>query len=155
MAQAHALPDARSILMLRATHDTKEGPVSNIVFSYGHTTIPRHLRDIVITEYGVADLRAQSDHEVVQRLIRIADSRFQPELVAAAQAHGKLARDWQLPEAWTHNTPQALDEKLHPWTVAGLLPGFPFGTDLTADELKIVGALRRLKKATQLSLIHI
>ncbi|MBH9552130.1 hypothetical protein [Inhella gelatinilytica] len=38
---------------------------------------------------------------------------------------------------------------LHPWTEAGLLPGFPFGTDLTADELKIVGALRRLKKATQ------
>jgi hypothetical protein len=149
VAMAHALPDARSILMLRATHDTKAGPVSNIVFSYGHTTIPRHLRDIVITEYGVADLRAQTDHEVVKRLIRIADSRFQPELVAAAKAHGKLARDWQLPEAWTHNTPQALDDKLHPWTVAGLLPGFPFGTDLTADELKIVAALRRLKKATQ------
>lgn len=149
VAMAHALPDARSILMLRATHDTKEGPVSNIVFSYGHTTIPRHLRDIVITEYGVADLRAQPDQEVVKRLIRIADARFQPELVAAAQAHGKLPRDWQLPEAWTHNTPQALDEKLHPWTVAGLLPGFPFGTDLTADELKMVAALRRLKKATQ------
>ncbi|RVT83746.1 acetyl-CoA hydrolase/transferase C-terminal domain-containing protein [Inhella crocodyli] len=149
VAMAHALPDARSILMLRATHDTKDGPVSNLVFSYGHTTIPRHLRDIVITEYGVADLRAQPDHEVVQRLIRIADSRFQPELVSAAQAHGKLPRDWQLPEAWTHNTPQALDDRLHPWTVAGLLPGFPFGTDLTADELKMVAALRRLKKATQ------
>jgi acyl-CoA hydrolase len=149
VAMAHALPDARSTLMLRATHDTKDGPVSNLVFSYGHTTIPRHLRDIVITEYGVADLRAQPDHEVVQRLIRIADSRFQAELVSAAQAHGKLPRDWQLPEAWTHNTPQALDERLHPWTVAGLLPGFPFGTDLTADELKMVAALRRLKKATQ------
>ena len=32
-------------------------------------TIPRHLRDIVITEYGVADLRGQSDAEVVKRLL--------------------------------------------------------------------------------------
>ena len=146
---AHALPDARSILMLRATHETQAGPVSNIVFSYGHTTIPRHLRDIVITEYGVADLRAQSDHEVVKRLIRIADSRFQPQLVAEAQAHGKLEAGWTLPEAWTHNTPQALDAVLHPWQQRGLLPGFPFGTDLNDDELKMVAALRRLKKATQ------
>ena len=29
------------------------------------------------------------------------------------------------------------------------MPPFPFGTDLTADELKIVGALKRLKHATQ------
>ncbi len=149
VAMAHALPDARSILMLRATHDTPQGPVSNIVWSYGHTTIPRHLRDIVITEYGVADLRGHSDTECVQRLIRIADSRFQPELVQAAKAHGKLGAHWQLPEAWTHNSPAELDAKLHPWTQAGLLPGFPFGTDLTPDELKIVAALRRMKKATQ------
>jgi len=149
VAMAHALPDARSILMLRATHDTPDGPVSNIVYSYGHTTIPRHLRDVVVTEYGVAELRGQSDSECVQRLLRIADSRFQPALVKAAKAHGKLAADWVLPEAWTHNTPTELDAKLHPWTEKGLLPGFPFGTDLTADELKIVAALRRLKKATQ------
>lgn len=150
VAMAHALPDARSILMLRATHDTAQGPVSNIVWSYGHTTIPRHLRDIVITEYGVADLRGQPDHEVVKRLIRIADARFQPELVAQAKAQGKLAADWQLPADWAaRNTPAALDALLHPWTAAGLLPGFPFGTDLTDDELKMVAALRRLKKTAQ------
>jgi hypothetical protein len=149
VAMAHALPDARSILMLRATHETAAGPVSNIVWSYGHTTIPRHLRDIVITEYGVADLRAQSDGEIVKRLIAIADSRFQPELVAQAKAHGKLESAWELPASWAHNTPQELDARLHPFTEVGLLPGFPFGTDLTADELKIVAALRRLKKATQ------
>jgi acyl-CoA hydrolase len=150
VAMAHALPDARSILMLRATHETADGPVSNIVWSYGHTTIPRHLRDIVITEYGVADLRGQPDHEVAKRLIRIADARFQPALVAQAKAQGKLAADWQLPAAWVaRNTPAALDALLHPWTVAGLLPGFPFGTDLTDDELKMVAALRRLKKTAQ------
>ncbi|MBH9552126.1 acetyl-CoA hydrolase/transferase C-terminal domain-containing protein [Inhella gelatinilytica] len=149
VAMGHALPDARSILMLRATKETADGPVSNIVHHYGHCTIPRHLRDVVITEYGVADLRGQSDAEVVKRLIAIADSRFQDELIAQAQASGKLETDWTLPERYRHNTPQNVDRLLHPWTEAGLLPGFPFGTDLTADELKIVGALRRLKKATQ------
>lgn len=147
VAMAHALPDARSILALRACHDTADGPVSNIVWQYGHCTIPRHLRDIVITEYGVADLRGRTDAEVIQRLLRIADSRFQPELVAAAKAHGKLAADWTLPEAWTRNTPEHLDAALHPLTEAGLLPGFPFGTDLTEDEVHIVTVLRRLKKS--------
>ena len=147
VAMAHALPDARSILVLRACHDTPDGPVSNIVWQYGHCTIPRHLRDIVVTEYGVADLRGQSDAEVIRRLLRIADSRFQPALVEAAQRAGKLPADWVLPEPWTHNTPEQLDATLHPLTEAGLLPGFPFGTDLTADELRIVAALRRLKKS--------
>lgn len=149
VAMAHALPDARSILMLRATHENAAGLTSSIVWNYGHVTIPRHLRDIVITEYGVADLRGQPDSEVVKRLIQIADSRFQDGLVREAQAHGKLAADWTVPEAWRQNTPAALDAKLHPWSEAGLLPAFPFGTDLTADELHIVTALKRLKRATQ------
>jgi len=149
VAMGHAIPDARSILMLRATHDNKDGFRSSIVWNYGHVTIPRHLRDIVITEYGVADIRGLSDGEVVKRLIAIADSRFQDELVREAQAHGKLPADYVLPERYRHNTPQRLDELLHPWSQAGLLPAFPFGTDLTADELHIVTALKRLKKATQ------
>jgi acyl-CoA hydrolase len=148
VAMAHALPDARSILMLRSTHEHKEGLRSSIVWSYGNVTIPRHLRDIVITEYGVADLRGRSDTEVVQRLIAIADSRFQDELVAAAQQHGKLNPDYQLPERYRNNLPAMLDAKLHPWSQAGLLPDFPFGTDLTDDELHIVRALKRLKHAT-------
>jgi acyl-CoA hydrolase len=149
VAMAHALPDARSILMLRATHEHKDGLRSSIVWSYGHVTIPRHLRDVVITEYGVADLRGRSDGEVVKRLICIADSRFQDELVRQAQAQGKLEAGWVVPEAHRSNLPAALDDKLHPWTEAGLLPAFPFGTDLTPDELHIVMALKRLKRATQ------
>jgi len=149
VAMAHAIPDARSILMLRATHENRDGLKSGIVWNYGHVTIPRHLRDIVITEYGVADLRGQSDGEVVQRLIAIADSRFQPELIDEAKAHGKLSASYQLPERYCQNYPDALDAKLHPWSEAGLLPAFPFGTDLTRDELHIVTALKRLKRATQ------
>ena len=148
VAMAHAIADARSILMLRATHDNKDGLKSSIVWSYGHVTIPRHLRDIVITEYGVADLRGQGDAEIIKRLIAIADSRFQDELVKQAQTHGKLEAGWTLPERYRSNLPQALDEKLHPWSQAGVLPAFPFGTDLTDDELHIVTALKRLKHAT-------
>jgi ABC-type multidrug transport system fused ATPase/permease subunit len=95
VAMSHALHDARLLMMLRATHDNKDGLKSSIVWNYGHVTIPRHLRDIVITEYGVADLRGQSDSEVVKRLIQVADSRFPAG--AAGKAHGKLEADWQLP----------------------------------------------------------
>ena len=149
VAMAHALPDARSILMLRSTHEHKDGLRSSIVWQYGHTTIPRHLRDIVVTEYGVADLRGQTDTEVIQRMVAVADSRFQDELVRQAKAHGKLAASYEVPLPWRQNTPQRLDDLLHPWSQAAVLPDFPFGTDLSADELHIVRALKRLKRATQ------
>ena len=57
VAMAHALPDAQLIMMLRATHDHKDGLGSSIVWSYGQVTIPRHLRDIVITEQARCALR--------------------------------------------------------------------------------------------------
>ncbi len=149
VAMAHALPDARLLMMLRATHDNKDGLKSSIVWNYGHVTIPRHLRDVVVTEYGVADLRGQPDGEVVKRLICIADSRFQEGLVKEAKAQGKLAKDWQVPDAYRHNLPGVLADTLKPWAEAGLLPDFPFGTDLTDDELHIVRAMKKLKHATQ------
>ena len=147
VAMSHALPDARLLMMLRATHDNQDGLKSSIVWSYGHITIPRHLRDVVITEYGVADLRGQSDSEVIKRLIAIADSRFQEELVTQAKAHGKLEAGYQVPERYRHNLPQVLDATLAPWATAGLLPDFPFGTDLSDDELHIVRALKKMKHA--------
>jgi len=64
VAMAHELEDARSILMIRST-DEKHKLQSNIRWNYGHVTIPRHLRDIVITEYGIADLRGPTDEEVI------------------------------------------------------------------------------------------
>jgi len=148
VAMAHALPDARLLMMLRATHDNADGLKSSIVWSYGHITIPRHLRDIVITEYGIADLRGQADSEVIQRLIAIADSRFQEGLVNQAKAHGKLAADYQIPERYRHNLPQVLEAKLQPWAQAGLLPEFPFGSDFDDDELHIVRAMKKIKHAS-------
>ncbi len=60
VAQAFALEGARSVIMLRATRTAKGKSQSNIRWNYGHTTIPRHLRDIIVTEYGIADLRGKS-----------------------------------------------------------------------------------------------
>lgn len=57
VAQAFALEDARSVICVNSTRGSGGNVSSNIRWSYGHTTIPRHLRDIVVTEYGVADLR--------------------------------------------------------------------------------------------------
>ena len=149
---SHALPDARLLMMLRATHTAKDDDgnvASSIVWNYGHVTIPRHLRDVVITEYGVADLRGQPDSEVIKRLLAVADSRFQAELMNEAKTNGKLEASYEIPERYRNNLPQMLDDKLHPWSRAGLLPDFPFGTDLTDDELHIVRALKRLKHATE------
>jgi hypothetical protein len=148
VAMAHALPDARLLMLLRATHTSKDGLHSNLVWNYSQITIPRHLRDLVITEYGVAELRGQPDAEVVKRLLAIADSRFQQELMVQAQANGKLEPDYVLPERYRHNLPQNIEATLAPWMASGLLPDFPFGTDLTPDELHMVRALKRLQHAS-------
>ena len=145
----HALPDARSILMLRASYEHKDGVRSTLVWNYAYETIPRHLRDVVITEYGVADLRAQPDGEVVKRLIAIADSRFQDALVAQAKAAGKLDEAYEVPEQYRQNLPEALRDRLQPWRQSGLLPDFPFGTDLSAEEIEMVTALRKMQDATR------
>ena len=74
VAQSFALDDARTIIMVRATRNVKGRVTSNILWNYGHTTIPRHLRDTVVTEYGVADLRGKSDRDVIVAMLCIADS---------------------------------------------------------------------------------
>lgn len=148
VAMSHALPDAQSILMLRASRENG-GPrgeaSSNIVWNYGYTTIPRQLRDIVITEYGVADLRGRTDREIIQRLLAITDSRFQDELLAKAKSAGKIEADYVIPASQRQNLPDVLAARLQPFKAAGLLPDFPFGSDLTPDELKIAKVLQRMK----------
>jgi hypothetical protein len=145
VAMAHALPGARSILMLRSTRSKGGTVASNIVWNYGHTTIPRHLRDIVITEYGIADLRGRQDHEVIQALLCIADSRFQDELLAQAVANGKLEPDHRIPDRFRDNTPARLERTLDAFRARGLFPTFPFGTDLTAEEQVLGRILKGLK----------
>ena len=145
---AHALPDGHSVLQLRSTRKSKGKLRSNIVWKYGHVTIPRHLRDIVITEYGIADVRGKTDEEVIKALIQIADSRFQPELMRQAKEAGKLSEDYQVPSQFARNYPERYEELLTKYKADGYFPAFPFGTDLTDEELVLGKALTRLKEKT-------
>ncbi|HEU4531422.1 MAG TPA: acetyl-CoA hydrolase/transferase C-terminal domain-containing protein [Steroidobacteraceae bacterium] len=148
VAMAHALPDARSILAVRATR-AKDGRVSsNILWSYGHVTIPRHLRDIVITEYGIADLRGKTDAECIAAMLAVTDSRFQGDLLSRAKAAGKLPRDFQIPDAHRNNTPAALERALAGHRRGGLFSEFPFGTDFTSEEIVLARALKSLRGRT-------
>jgi len=149
VAMAHDLPGARSVLCIRSTRGSGRQIRSNIVPFYGHITIPKHLRDVIVTEYGVADLRGQSDSEIIKRLINIADTRFQPELLEFAKNHGKLELDYRVPFEARDNTPQRLQEALAPLSKKGLLPAYPFGTDLTDQELALATSLRKIKALSE------
>lgn len=148
VAMAHALPEARSILCVRATRSSRGELSSSLPWSYGNTTIPRHLRDIVVTEYGIADLRGRTDREVVEALVAIMDSRFQNRFVADAQRASKLPRDYRIPDAARNNHPQYLDQRFAPWRTRGLFEDLPFGSDITPEEVVLAKALRGLQAAT-------
>src|SRR5579859_2961172 len=125
VAMAHELPDGRSVLLQRATRMGKSGVETNIRWHGGQITIPRHLRDIVVSEYGVADLRGKSDSECVEAMLAISDARFIDALAAEAKSHGKLAADFKVPEAWRKHSPDLLHEALAKPMRKGLLPKFP------------------------------
>lgn len=146
--QAFALPDARSIITLGATRQAGGKTVSNILWSYGHSTIPRHLRDIVVTEYGVADLRGKSDRDTIAAMLSIADSRFQPELLRRAKEAGKIEKSFEIPRHRRDNTPARIAAALAPLASRGLIPPFPFGSDFTEAELCLMPALQILKAAS-------
>jgi acyl-CoA hydrolase len=148
VAMAHALADARSILMLRATREVGGRPVSNIVWSHGHVTIPRHLRDIVITEYGIADLRDACDEDCITALLAITDDSARTALRDAAIGHGKLAQHTANAALAPVNTEARLRDTLAPFRREGLLPDYPMGSDFTAVEERLARALGWLKRAT-------
>jgi hypothetical protein len=147
VAQAFALQGARSILTLEATRRTRARLESNIRWAYGHETIPRHLRDIAVTEYGVADLRGKSDADVIAAMLAVSDSRFQPDLMKQAKDAGKLPKNFEIPPAHRANFPERIAAALEPARDAGLLPIFPFGTDFTEVEQRLIPALQLLQEA--------
>jgi acyl-CoA hydrolase len=149
VAQAFALEGARSAIMLRASRTANGKTESNIRWSYGHTTIPHHLRDVIVTEYGIADLRGKTDRDVIVAMLSIADSRFQGELLRQARDAGKIEQSFQLAKTARDNTPAAVERALKPATDAGLLTPFPFGSDFTEVEQRLLPALQVLKSASQ------
>ncbi|TYT73416.1 acetyl-CoA hydrolase/transferase C-terminal domain-containing protein [Desulfobotulus mexicanus] len=146
VAMAHALKDARLIMMLRSTGFRGGQTVSNVVFNYGHTTIPRHLRDIVVTEYGIADLRGRSDREIISRVLAVTDSRFQEGLLKKAKDAGKIPQHYIIPEAFRNNTPQRLNALAAKYKNQAVFAPFPFGSEFTREEQVLGRSLRGLKQ---------
>ncbi|WP_163339446.1 acetyl-CoA hydrolase/transferase C-terminal domain-containing protein [Desulfopila sp. IMCC35008] len=153
VSMAHALPDARLVMMIRSTRMCGKKVKSNIVYSYGHTSIPKHLRDIIVTEYGIADVRGKPDSKVIEEMLKITDSRFQNELIREAKRHGKLAPDFELAPEYKQNYPQKIESLLKPFKDDGHFTPFPFGTDLTADEIAIGGSLKLLAVKNKAAII--
>ena len=149
VAMAHALPSARSVLMLRATREEPGLPaISSVLWNYGHTTIPRHLRDLYVSEYGIADLRGACDEDCVRAMAGIADARFQPSLLGTAFDNGKVDNAAPDPRTMAHNTPERLRAALAPFRADGTLPDYPLGSDFTPVEQRLVKALGWLKANT-------
>ncbi|TDK23276.1 acetyl-CoA hydrolase [Luteimonas aestuarii] len=146
VAMAHALPGGRSALLLRTTRDAGGHAESNVRWNYGHATIPRHLRDLYITEYGIADVRGLADEDCVVAMAAITDARFQGGLLDKAKASKKLRAGFTAPEAWARNTPRRLREALAPLRADDTLPDYPLGSDFTVVEQRLVRALAWLKR---------
>ena len=144
VSMAHALPDGRLVMMIRSTRNSCKKVKSNIVYTYGHTSIPKHLRDIIVTEYGIADVRGKPDSKIIEEILKITDSRFQDDLIKEAKLHGKLAPDFELAPEYRQNFPKKLDALLKPFQTDGHFPSFPFGTDFTTEEIAIGGSLKAL-----------
>lgn len=144
VAMSHELPDSHSALMLRSYRIKDGHKTSNIVWSHGYLTIPRHLRDIVITEYGIANIKGKSDQDVIKALIEIADSDFQEELVREAVANKKLDSGYQIPEHARNNTADKISDFMN--KNRHHFPSFPLGSDFTEVEQKLVKVLGFLKE---------
>ncbi|MEO8160125.1 MAG: acetyl-CoA hydrolase/transferase C-terminal domain-containing protein, partial [Arenimonas sp.] len=147
VAMAHALRDGRSILMFRAIREAGGAISSSVPWNYGHCSIPRHLRDIAINEYGIADLRGLDDAGCVRAMLAITDSRFAPALRARAERALKLASG-PAPTSARENSPAAIVRTLAPFRAAGLLCDYPLGSDFTPEEQRLAKALGWLKNAT-------
>jgi len=145
VSMAHSLPDARSILCVRSTRGSGKDLKSNIMPHYGHITIPRHLRDIIVTEYGIADLRGKTDQQIAIELIKVADSRFQQELLEDMKSKGKIKETYTLPALYTENYPEKLAATLKTWRSKGFFPAFPLGSDFTEEEIALGKSLKDIK----------
>ena len=146
VAQAHELPGGRSIIALASTRHSGGKVHSNILWEFPHCTIPRHLRDIVVTEYGVADLRGKTDRDVIVAMLCIADSRFQGELLEKAQDAGKVEQGFSIPEPYQNNTPARIQAVFDQGHRLSLLPYYPLGTDLTEEEARLAVGLKAVKE---------
>jgi hypothetical protein len=82
---------------------------------------------------------------VIAALLNVADSRFQEALLAQAKAAGKIRGDYRIPELYRDNLPERLQQALGGARRQGFFSDYPFGTDLTAEEIALARALKYLE----------
>ena len=144
VSMSHELPDSHSVILFHSFHVKKGKKISNINWGQEQLTIPRHLRDVFITEYGFSFTRGLTDEEVISANIEIADSEFQEQLRETAVRNGKLSPKYRIPNSAKENTPDLIERWMKP--NAGLFPTFPFGSDFTPVEERLVLALTHIKE---------
>jgi len=79
----------RSLICLPSTFEKDDGLQSRIVPSFGPgavITTPRHQVDVIVTEYGVAELEGKTVRERGEALAAIAHPQFRDGLLAAARS---------------------------------------------------------------------
>jgi len=76
-------------------------------------------------------------------------------LLRQAKDAGKIAREYELPRTARDNTPDMVARTLKPAADAGLLPLFPFGTDFTEVEQRLIPALQMLGDASPMQLLRL
>ena len=150
---AHQLENARFIINCHSTNKLEGKIKSNILWQYPNVTIPRHLRDIVITEYGIADCRSKTDSDVIKSLLNVTDSRFQADLLKKAKESGKLSEDYSIPKEFQANYPERIKKMLHEFQQQGYFKAYPFDCSLMDDELVLASALMYLKNCSKFKLL--
>src|SRR5262249_24325066 len=125
---------------------TTRRTASNSVWRYANATVPRQLRDIVVTEFGIADLRGKSDRDVIVAMLAVADANYQSGLLAAARRAGKIEPSFRLPTP-AHNRAARIEAALAPARRQGQLPYFPLGSEMTEVEQGLAPPLTPLRSA--------
>ena len=118
----------------------RQGDIECRLAARQRVSIPRQLRDVFVTEYGIADVRGRSDREVAEAMLAIADSRFQAEL----QRGGDGGRQAAARSSGCPPPPQTTRlsgslRRCRPGARAkGCCRMFPLGTEMTDTEQALI-----------------
>ncbi len=146
VSMAQSLDNAMSILMCRARREHRGRVTSNIRWNYGHVTVPRHHRDVYVTEYGIAATGGASDRDIIDRLLHVTDAAFQAELIRHASASGKIETGYTLSADAQNNRPEEIAAVFDKYR--DFFPAYPLGSVLTEEEASLAEALSWLQKET-------
>jgi acyl-CoA hydrolase len=144
VVMATELPGSRSVINCHSTRKAQGKVTSNVLWEYSNITIPRFLRDVIVTEYGIADCRSKTDSDVIKAMLNVTDSRFQDELLKTAKRHNKIAADYEIPPEFRRNLPEMVSPIIEEYQAKGYFKPYPFGTELTDVEISLKNILLKL-----------